>query len=528
MEPEQAQRTTRSLLVKTLIPIFLLLLGTTVLFILEPVRSAPSTSEGAASRLAATGPRYLPLVFRNGPTLPSPFELAPAGCPMAHCDGRMSDIVSLPPPAPGAQLIWHDPVTSPAGTPFGSSRGLGCSGNGRTAACSFGRLPPDFENTRTCDPAIRDTVVVYGYGDGNGSPTRLWSSGTLLNCTAFASVPMISSSGEIIAADNRRLVRFSADGRVIWDTAMTAGIPVSPVPLDNGLVVTATFGGPISAYDSRTGSRVGMLDLASGTGRFHTANTPAVRGNRIYVSTEFSESSGTGRLYAIDAILPAGYNPLDPSTYDPTAVLRVVWHVDFGGPSGASPLVVGDQIFFDGDRPFPDAPFAPHVFAVRDLGSSGQKVWARSMGSAMRASFAQDPRGGLWLFTAGTSSDENKWLIRLVLEDSDGDGVGEVVERIDLDALVAEPGVHLPSSALSIAGTARAPVMLVGATAFAEGGTVLSTYVTAIDLNGRSLLWKVQLPSNFTQGQFPILQGAHGPRVFFTNQDDGLWVIGQP
>jgi outer membrane protein assembly factor BamB len=508
--------------------ILILLAGTCFLFLLWSAPSARSTSERAGLQASAGAPRYLPLVFRNARALPSPFVLAPAGCPMAHCDGRMSDVVALPPPAPGAQLIWHDPVTTPPGVPIGSLRGLGCSGNGSVAACSFGRLPPDFDTTRSCDPAVRDTLVVYSYGDGSAPPARLWSSGTVLNCTAFTSAPMISPSGEIIAADNRRLVRFTADGRVIWNTSITTGTPVSPVPLHNGLVVIATFGGPISAYDSRSGTRIGLLDLTSGTGRFHTTNTPAVRGNRIYVSTEFSQSPSTGRLYAIDAVLPAGYDPLDPSTYDPASVFRVAWHVDFGGPSGASPLVIGDHIFFDGDRPASDASLAPHVFAVQDLGTSGRLIWSRPMEGIMRASFAQDPRGGFWLFPTGTASDEHKWLVRLALMDADQDGIGDVLERIDVDALVGEPGLHLPSSAISIAGTSTAPVMIVGATAFSPDGTVRSTYVTAIDLNSRSLLWKVPLPSNFTQGQFPILQGSRGPRVFFTNQDNGLWVIGRP
>ena len=44
----------------------------------------------------------------------------------------------------------------------------------------------------------------------------------------------------------------------------------------------------------------------------------------------------------------------------------------------------------------------------------------------------------------------------------------------------------------------------------------------------RTRLWRVWLPADLTAGQFSIALGEYGPRVFFTNKDAGVWVIGKP
>ncbi len=450
----------------------------------------------------------------------SSFLPATQGCPMAHCDAQMTDWENALSPEPGAQLIWRDPREGPPGLPLGSGRGLGCAGNGEIVACSLGRVPEDYPDV-LCDPQIQDTLVVYGYSDANKPPYFLWSSGELLNCSAFTSAPLVGAAGSIIAADDGKIIRFGPNGTPVWQTPTAGGSPISPILLNNDVVVLVTVDGPISAYDAETGELLAELVLAEGNSFYETINTPAASGNRLYVSTQLDADPVYGRLYALDFV-PAqeGRAPED--------TLQVAWYFDFGGPSGASPLLVGDTIYFDGDRPDPLSDFAPHIYAVQDTGGAGQLLWTTPAGGEIQASFARDPRGGFWTFTIGTPVKDHRWLTRMRLTDQDGDGFGDVLERIDLDALLMLPGIHIPSSVMSIAGTAEAPVMIVGATAFDEEGGTDSTYIVAIDLNTRTRLWRVWLPADLTAGQFSIALGEYGPRVFFTNKDAGVWVIGKP
>src|SRR5689334_13084276 len=58
-----------------------------------------------------------------------PFPLPRVGCPMAHCDPRMSDVVGLRSPA-SAGLIRVDESAVGGG-------GLGCVSNGRLVACTY-------------------------------------------------------------------------------------------------------------------------------------------------------------------------------------------------------------------------------------------------------------------------------------------------------------------------------------------------------------------------------------------------------
>ena len=287
---------------------------------------------------------------------------------------------------------------------------------------------------------------------------------------------------------------------------------MSPVVTANGLVVVATMGGPIYAFDTRDGALLGQCLLKESPNDpdyYHTFNTPCVRGNRVYLSTERTDDPDfTGRLWAVD---------VDPSR--PGDPFHVVWSFVFGGPSGSSPLAIEETIFFDGDRRLPGEAKNPHIFAVEDQGGRGALKWTVPMAASMKASFARDPRGGLWAFAAG-----DKWLGRYDQE------TGERIDRLDVDALLGEAGLYFTSSVMTIAGDAGRPVMILGAvtSSFTD-----PSWVLAIDLEGARRLWKVRLAEHrsvdFTASQFAIvLDPEGGPVVIFPGLNRGAYGVGVP
>ena len=111
---------------------------------------------------------------------------------------------------------------------------------------------------------------------------------------------MVDPAGGVIAADNTKLLRFSPTGQVLWQTTTPGGTPISPTITDNGAIILATSGGPVSAYDPATGALLdkltfsGTVTSSGGTatsGYYDTINTPAVNGNRVYISTQFHSTS---------------------------------------------------------------------------------------------------------------------------------------------------------------------------------------------------------------------------------------------
>ena len=423
------------------------------------------------------------------------FVPAPVGCAMAHCDRTMSDWVRLSPPSAPVGVRWRDTSSG------GSRQGLGCVANGVTAACTFGGVPP---------PGPAPYLKTY---DADGRV--LWTSGDVLNPTAMASAPLIDTAGGVIAADTRTVVRFGPGGDIVWRTTTPGGIPISPVVTDAGVVVLATAFGPISAFDSGTGALVESLQLVETIdgrrGRFETFNTPAVRGSRIYVVTELRLYDGPpgapdprhhGRLYAIDI------DPAAPSGQR----LWVAWFLELGARTSASPLLIGDVLYFDVDRPAPGSDvLEPQFLAVRDTGAAGTIVWSVALKAQALASAARDPRGGLWIYARSVPE-----LVRL------SEASGAVLQRINTGSLT-------PSSAMTIAGRPifRHPVMLLSLTS--AGAAPFATYVTAVDLVEEVTRWTFQTGSqvsDMAMGQFPIVQAGSTPVVVFSTNASGTWAIG--
>lgn len=432
-----------------------------------------------------------------------PFVLPSQGCPMAHCDARMSDQARTRVPDVG-QLVHLDPAQVGNG-----NWGLGCSSNLLLVAC-----------TLRGDPALQSNLVVY---DADGR--RIWEDGGLLGETAWMSVPLVGADGTVVAADRDHVLRADpASGRVLWMSAKPdPGDPISPVPAgsDGSLLFVATSRGgdgvaELSVWDLPTGALLAHMPLADATTgrRYVTRNTPAVRGNRVYVLAESEPDADDGRLVAIDLC--------ESSACGGRGQMSVGWSFSFKGPSGASPLVIGTRIFFDG-RP---TPRSGRLFALNDRGSAPRLLWQREFPSILTASAAQDPRGGLWLAPAGAAHT----LLRLNAD------TGATEQQVVLSEVLGLVPGYTMHSVLSVYRSAAGQPVLVGGLAHAADPT-LPSLLAAIDVGAvpaGSALWSLVLApdgqaNSAASRQFPAVVTPGGARrIVFTGLRSGIHFVGMP
>ena len=423
--------------------------------------------------------------------------VAAQGCAMAHCDQGETDTTQLSTALSGGVVdFWHDTEVN------GSLVGLGCVSNSVTAVCAFRN-----SSSRPID------IRAYA-NDG----TPLWSS-TALSQNAFLSAPMIGPDGEVIAADENVIIRFDSSGGTVWSKPTAGGLSFSPNVTDSGEIVVATRSGPVSAYDFDTGSLIAELRLdatirISGvlrSGYFDTVNTPAIRGNRIYISTQFSVDSDYGRLYALDLVEDSG-------NYS----FVVAWYFEFRGPSGTSPTLDRDDvdrtiIYFDGDGLDPTSASNPQALAVTDMGDHGELLWGFPLSTEPQSSPALDPRGGIWYFAFNSS------ILRRI------DWNGNEIQTINVNSIVDDNSVTFkPFSVMTISVDADSghPVMIVAAT---NPWSFTRTYVIAIDLVTESLLWQYRTDqgtgfSGGTSGQYAMMIKESGdPVIVFSTRENGVW-----
>jgi hypothetical protein len=432
---------------------------------------------------------------------PGPFVLPGSGCPMAHCDARMSDTAGTSSPMV-ARRIAIDRSSA------GAKGGLGCVSNLRLVACTSG-----------ASDASQPNLTVY---DADGR--RIWDDGGILGSTAWLSAPLISEAGHVIAADQDRLLRADPLGGVIqWQVAKPdQGTPISPVLIgaDGGMVLLATKapaqGGraELSVWDTATGALLShqpILDPLTGVG-YATLNTPAVRGNRAYVLASAEDSGDDGRLYAIDVCESADCGG--------RGTVRIAWHFGFDGPSSASPVLIGNRLFFDGLRGSRGT-----FHAVDDLGASAAAVWEQRFAARFGASAAQDPRGGLWVAPWQSGS-----LLRL------DEGTGAVVQTVDLSAANGLPPGYSVVTATTVSTSAAGAVVLTAGIQVPGRSSTLPTYLSAVDVSSSetgAALWIFQVAPNArinaATGQSPIvINDAGARRVVVKGTRSSTFFIGEP
>ena len=426
----------------------------------------------------------------------------------------MYDYINMPVPAGDVKVVWHH---NEMPGEKGGSKGLGFSSNGEIAAATFSGL--------------KNNLIIYDY-DGN----RLWTSGNLLNALACASAPIIDVHGRVIACDNKVVIMVDPldadeDGVILeWKSELIhGGLPISPVILEDGTIFIVTKGGPIYIFDSKDGDLLAtkylykeddgygpflslLMKYFSKKGFYETINSPCINGNRVYISTQFNRDPfiffRRARIYAID---------VDCNNPNKDDRLQVAWHYDFNGPSGASPLLIENTLYFDAER---CVLRRPQIIALTDMGDTWQEKWKSRIPNPIDSSLALDPRGGFWVVDAFGGC-----LIRKSTEN------GEVLNVIDTDRIVNKPGTHRPCSVVTICGSSDRPILIHAVMSIEPLKS--SCYVIAVDLeDNNNLLWKVKISEgtilslDFPFGQYPVLMENEKPRLVFTTVGGDAWAIG--
>ena len=421
---------------------------------------------------------------------------------MAHCDSRLSDQTRTIAPSL-ANLIATD------STPVGGG-GLGCVSNLQIVACSF-----------RGDPQRQSNLVVY---DADGQ--RIWEDGGLLGWQAWMSAPILGSDGSVIAADQYSVFRAQpSTNTMLWRMAKPdPGTPISPVLAgeDRSMLLLATkdnlSGGEpaMTVWDVENGallSHMPLRDPANGK-LYITRNTPAVSGNRAYVLASRMDDETDGRLYAIDVCNRPGCGG--------RGALNVHWFFEFKGPSGASPLLIGSTLYFDG-RP---TSRTGSLMAVKDRGGSARRLWFREFRSTFGVSPAHDPRGGFWVHYVAPDGTS---LMRL------DEANGSLLQEIDASAVLGvEPGYVAHSVMMLAQSSSEAVVMIFGAQP--GGASPLPTYVAAVDVSSTppgTLLWRHVVGANkdvnAAGGQFPIVISPNGSRrIVFEGSKRSTFFVGEP
>ena len=299
------------------------------------------------------------------------------------------------------------------------------------------------------------------------------------------------------------------------------------------MIILATKNGPIYVYNSTNGKLISHKFLVSNEaddpffikffsknnkGFFETINTPCLKGDRVYVLTHFTTGGifsffkRYGRLYALD---------IKPDESNMSDRIKIAWHYDFGGPSGASPLFINDTIYFDGERLTSSIKKDPHTYAIIDNGNTYQIKWVTKLKNPIYGSFAKDPRGGFWVVD---TIDAN--LLRINIQ------TGRTIENINFNELIQEDGKHTPCSVITICENKSRPIMIIAA--YTKNNNKVSSQVIAIDLtNDNELLWSVKISEgplyklDYPFGQFPVVVNNNESKIFFSTIRGGPWAIGE-
>jgi hypothetical protein len=510
---------------------------------------------------------------------------APGWCSLAHCNPQMTDFVAQTPPGINNSVYVKssDPWNS------GVSSGDGCVSNGAQVACAYrqswnalvvydgdgntlwGSGPLLDNRFYSGLPIIEadgsivagDDQHLYGFNpDGSvawvtaspgGTPIGLvpTPNGAIVTATAgqqlaqcwqanctlafnidnggsgYTTATVMLAGGDCPGASATATV---SNGAVTAVTAVSQGYDCDVVP---DVIVTGDGTGasasavlvaaaPVNVYSGFTGGVVGSTYLyqTGNSGNYYASvNTPCVNNgsypNRLYVSTALQNDNTQGALWALDIDPTNLTNPVTPA-----------WHLVFHGPSGASPLCVGNDVYFDGAGIVPGDNAGTTIFGVQDNGASGAFLFHVALGPATRkitCNFALDPRpvGGFW---HQILYDPNIYHRSAT--------TGALIQTIDVSDLLTTLGApastYWQAGIFTTYGTASDPYLMLPEAAYpAHLG-----YFAMLNLNSSALVWAVPLYGNdWAAYDSPggdaalVLDSNQNPVVVWSGKQTGAYFI---
>lgn len=468
---------------------------------------------------------------------------------MAHCNAQMTDFVPLTPPGIGQNVYVRNSDTSQSGVSVGD----GCISNGTYVACAYrqswnalvvysgdgnivwgSRDLLDNHNFAGMPIMQADGSVVAGddqhiykfNNDGSvawstptpgGVPvglvptpnggiftgtapqqiTQCWQANCTLAFTVYNGGDGYSTANVILAGGDCPGAAASATisgGAITTVTTTFQGTDcdVAPDVIINGdgsgAAVGAVFiaAAPNALYNGTTGALVGSTYLyqTGNSGPYYaTINTACVNNgsypNRVYVLTNLTTNSAYGALWALD---------VDPTNL--TSPITPAWNLVIHGPSGASPLCVGNNLYFDGAGIVPTDNVGTSIFGVQDNGTTGSFLFQIALGpqeQPVTCNFAIDPRaeGGFW---HQIRFDPNLYHRNFA--------TGALMETINVSTLLAAmgapPSTYWQAGIFTEYGSSTQPYLMLPEAAYPGN----LGYLAMLDVAAQQLVWAVPLAGN--------------------------------
>lgn len=362
---------------------------------------------------------------------------------------------------------------------------------GLTATNGVPLSPTIVEKRTIIVPTSKGPLFAYNVTNGQKLATlEFWDNSSGVS---FYAVPEMNWSDFLTIISNPLSSPYhynSTSQEIEWNSEVEYGIMPLPTVFFEGLIIFVTDrSGVVAAIDLINKSILAIDSLGTpelitmGGKQYATINSACVKGNRVYITTQFPapnllcryDGNISGRLYAVDV------NPDAENTSD---ILTEAWNFSFSGQSQASPILINDTIFFDAFNGNFTAVFGsnrdPRIYAVY---TNGTLRWKRDYENVTGFSFSMDPRGGFWYNDMGSliHGGGGKKLVHFPEENE------SILEEIIISELINESGA-LPLSTMTICGNTTDPIMIVSAVQpfdepFGEG-----RWVIAINLSDNNSL----------------------------------------